>query len=125
MSGKLLLVILFIYVTLTFLGSTFEEHTTAGGDWAGNVEATNTLDFLFNVQNSITKLEVFGFEVPVPIPNGKWFSTAFRVMTLRFSFIVDNYEMVWWIILMPIALVGIMGMVLLGISIVRGNIAWS
>ena len=125
MSGKLFLVILFIYVTLTFLGSTFEEHTTVGGDWAGNVEATSTLDFLFDIKNMTQKLEVLGFETPIPIPNGEWFSTAFQVMTLRFSFIVDNYEMVWWIVLMPIAMMGLLSMVLLGVGIVRGNISWS
>lgn len=125
MSGKLFLVILFIYVTLTFLGSTFEEHTTAGGDWAGNVEATNTLDYLFDIKNATQKFEILGFETPIPIPNGEWFDTAFSVMTLRFSFIVDNYEMVWWIVLMPIAMMGLLSMVLLGVGIIRGNITWS
>jgi len=50
MSGKLLLVIIFIYVTLTFLGSTFEHHTTSA-DWAGNVEATSTMNYLFDIKN--------------------------------------------------------------------------
>ncbi len=125
MSRKLFLVILFIYVTLTFLGSTFEEHTTAGGDWAGNVEATNTLDFLFDIKNMRQKFEFLGFEASIPIPSGEWFSTAFEVMTLRFSFIVEDYEMVWWIVLMPIAMMGLLSMVLLGVGIIRGNIAWS
>jgi len=124
MSGKLFLVIIFIYVTLTFLGSTFEEHDTSA-TWAGNVEATNTLDYLFDIKNMTQKLEVLGFETPIPIPNGEWFSTAFEVMTLRFSFIVDEYEMIWWILIMPIALMGLLSMVLLGVGLIRGNIAWS
>ena len=52
MSGRFVLVIVFIYITLTFLGSTFEEHTTAGGDWAGNVEAGSRLNFLFDIKNA-------------------------------------------------------------------------
>ena len=125
MSGKLFMVIIFIYVTLTFMGSTFEEHTTAGGDWAGNTETTSTLDFLFDIKNATQKLEVLGYETPIPIPNAEWFSTAFAVMTLRFSFMIADYEMLWWILLMPIALMGILSMVLMGVGIIRGNITWS
>jgi len=124
MSGKLFLVIIFIYVTLTFLGSTFEAHSTST-DWAGNVEATSTLDYLFDIKNATQKLEVLGFETPIPIPNAEWFSTAFEVMTLRFSFIVDEYEMVWWILIMPIAMMGMLSLVLLGVGIIRGNITWA
>lgn len=125
MSGKLFMIILFIWVTLTFLGSTFEEHTTAGGDWAGNVEARSKLDFLFDIKNASQKLEILGFETPIPIPNGEWFNTAFEVITLRFSFIINDYEMVWWILLMPISMMGMLGMVLLGVGLIRGNITWA
>lgn len=124
MSGKLLLVIMFIYVTLTFLGSTFEYHTTEA-DWAGNVEATNTLDYLFNIRNITQKLEVLGVETPIPIPDSNYFDTLFSVMTLRFSFIIEDYEIVWWCLLMPIAMMGMLSLVLLGVGIIRGNIAWS
>ena len=125
MSGKLLLIIMFLYVTLTFMGSTFEEHTTAGGDWAGNVESGSKLDYIFDIKNVTQKLEVLGFETPIPMPNTQWFEAVFEVMLLRFSFIVDDYEMLWWILLMPIAMMGMLSLVLFGIGLVRGNITWS
>ena len=125
MSSKLFLVIIFIWVTLTFLGSTFEQHTTAAGTWAGNTQATTTIGYLFNIQNITTKWEVLGVETPIPVPNGEWFSKAFEVFLLRFSFIVNDYEMIWWILLMPIALMGMLSLVMLGVGLLRGNITWT
>lgn len=124
MSGKLFLVVIFIYVTLTFLGSTFEQHQTSA-TWAGNVEAGSTLNYLFDIKNVTQKLTILGWETPIPIPSGDYFSTLFGVMLLRFSFIIKDYNMLWWILLMPIALMGLLSLVMLGVGIIRGNITWS
>lgn len=124
MSGKLLLVIIFIYVTLTFLGSTYEQHNTAA-TWAGNVEGEGKLDYLFNIRNMTQKLEVVGIETPIPIPNPDYFQALFEIFTLRFSFLVGDYEMVWWTVFMPIAMMGMLSIVLLGVGLIRGNITWT
>ena len=71
------------------------------------------------------RLEVLGFETPIPIPNGEWFDALFDMLLLRFSFIIDNYEMVHYIMLLPIAVMGLISLAMLGIGIIRGNIAWS
>lgn len=124
MSGKLLLVIIFLYVTLTFLGSTYEQHDSAT-TWAGNVEGESKLDYLFNIRNMTQSLEVVGIETPIPIPNQDYFAALFEIFTLRFSFLVDNYEMVWWTVFMPIAMMGMLSIVLLGVGLIRGNITWT
>lgn len=125
MSGKLIMMILLIYIVLGFLGSTFEQQTTIAGTWAGNTEGGNTLSYLFDVRNAVTNLEVPLIEIPIPVPNEAYFAALFKVVLLRFSFLVDNYEMIWWIFFMPIAMMGIISMVTLALGIIQGNITWS
>lgn len=125
MNSKLFISIMFLWVVLSFLGATFEQATTAGGDWMGNVEGQSTINYLLDVNNMTQKYEVLGIETPIPIPDGDYFATWFRIFMLRFSFIVDDYEMVWWIVLMPIAILGVLQLATLAYGVLTGNVTWS
>lgn len=114
MNPKLILIIAFIYITLAFLGSTFEQATTAGGDWSGNVENTETLDPILTMRDIETRSESWGITGSIPLPGTSFWESIFKMATLRFSFIVGDYEMFWYIILLPIVIAGLISLALVG-----------
>tara|TARA_Y100000310_G_scaffold164294_1_gene164119 strand:+ start:3429 stop:3806 length:378 start_codon:yes stop_codon:yes gene_type:complete len=114
MNPKFILVITFIYITLAFLGSTYELATTAGGDWAGNVEGEEVLDPLYNVRNIETQSESWGILGAIPLPGEGFWSSIFKITLLRFSFLIPDYEMIWMIVLLPISVAGLISVALIG-----------
>lgn len=122
MSGKWLIFILFVYIVGMFLGATFEQHATAA-TWEGSSEGVTTLSYLMNVGNAVQQTSVLGV-IPLPIPNGEYFSTLFEVLTWQFAFMAD-YDMVYWILMLPFAIAGIFSLIMLFIGTITGNISWS
>lgn len=133
-------------IDVTTVGTTqlflYTEYLEAGGaglaytmrptpGWAGSSTGTggystspvSKLEYIINLENAFQRVEVLGF-IPLPKPNGEYFKTIFQIITLRFSFIIDNYEMIWWIVLLPIVAMGVLTMVLLVYGILTGNISW-
>ncbi len=127
MNGKWLILIVGIWITAVFLGSTFDGATSwAGSGTAGYEEAPqNTLSYLMNVKNSVQRLETGIGSFPLPMPNGEYFDRLFKVVTLQFTFMSSTYMLFYWIVLLPIALAGILCLILLVIGIAQGNISWS
>ena len=131
MSGKFLAMIVFIYIILAFLGTTFEGQTQNQGTWAGTGSGGQTISPIENVQTLGTlakggqTLSFFGVvELPVQIPG--WLGAAYRVITLQFSFLMTGgYVMFYWIFLLPIAIAGVTSFIMLFIGTIRGNISWS
>ena len=131
MSGKFLAMIVFIYIILAFLGTTFEGQTQNQGTWAGTGSGGQTVSPIQNVQTLGTlakggqTLSFFGvMELPVQIQG--WLGAAYRVITLQFSFLMTGgYVMFYWIFLLPIAIAGVTSFIMLFIGTIRGNISWS
>ncbi len=131
---KILIICVFVWVVAIFLGSTYEgagsTYTTI--TWVGSTNGTggyaatetpqNTLSYLFNMNNAVQHTPIIG-SIPLPIPNGDYFSAWYRVVTLRFSFLAD-YPMFYWIMVMPFALWSIVSLALLTMAAIRGNIVW-
>jgi hypothetical protein len=128
-------VIALIWFFGTLLGSTFSYNNTEA-TWAGSrtdqsfnkggVGQITDLQYLLDMKNAVQTVNVLGV-IPLPVPNGDYFSVAWHIMLLRFSFIVGNSygDMFWYIFLMPFALMGIAGFILTMMSIIRGNLTWT
>jgi hypothetical protein len=136
LSQKLLAIVAVIWVIGVLLGSTFSYSNTSDS-WAGTSTGqsytTNgygqysDLGYLLKFSNAFQKFSAFGTDIPLPVPNPNYFKVMFGVLTLRFSFLVSNPvgEMFWAIFLMPFSLMGVVGIVMTFLSIIRGNITWN
>ena len=94
--------------------------TGTGGYPSGPVD---TLGYLMDIRNAGYRNPLLG-DVTLPLPNPKYFEAIFNVMTLNFSFLKDDYPMVYWIFIAPFAMMGILSLVLLTYGLIRGNITW-
>ena len=127
MSNKLLGFIVMIWVFGAILGSTFEEHTAAAADWTGtdttsSYATISTLEYLMNIENAAQETDL-GI-VSIPLPNDEYFKSIFRVATLQFSFISGDYNMFYYIVLVPFVVVAVVSLVILFVGMIRGNITW-
>ena len=119
---------LFVWLVGAFLGSTYDYHNTDetwAGTGTGGYEQSpiTTLDYLMNISNVVQQNKIIG-GISIPMPNGKYFDTAFKVATWRWSFL-DGYEMFYWIFCAPFAIMGIMSIFLLSYGVLTGNISIS
>lgn len=113
--------ITFVYIMCTFMGSTFEAHT--GADWAG-VSEQSTLEYLTNMNNVTKQQDVIG-PISFLTPNGEYFKTIFRVAFLNFEFLQEpGYNMVYWILFFPLALIGVFGMLNFLYQVIQGFLPW-
>lgn len=98
----------------------------ASGGWAGTGEGgydqspVTTLQYLLNVSNAFQKIPLLG-NIPIPVPNGEYFKSAFKVITWQWSF-MDGYEMFYWIFCAPFVVMGVLSMILLVYGLITGNI---
>jgi hypothetical protein len=118
----------FVWIIGAFLGSTYDYHHTdaywAGTGTGGYSESpVTTLSYLMNISNAFQRNEIMGV-IPMPMPNGEYFSTAFKVATWQWSFL-DGYEMFYWIFCAPFAIMGVMSIMLLSYGVLTGNISIS
>ena len=126
MSNKLLGFIVMIWVFGAILGSTFESHSVeaewTGTDTTSEYATINTLEYLMNIDNAAQETDL-GI-VSIPLPNNEYFKTVFKVATLQFSFISGDYNMFYYIVLVPFVVVAVVSIVILFVGMIRGNIAW-
>ncbi len=100
----------------------------ASPGWAGTgtggygTSPVTKLEFLTKVSNAIQRIELLG-AIPFPVPNGDYFSTAFEIVTWRWSFLED-YEMFYWIFCGPFVVMGVLSMILLVYGILTGNLSF-
>ncbi len=94
--------------------------------WAGSgsggyrVAPITTIEFLFNIDNAIQRIELLG-AIPFPVPNPEYFETAWRVVTWRWSFMV-GYEMFYWIVCAPFVVMGVLSLIMLVYGVLTGNL---
>jgi len=119
---------IFVWLIGAFLGSTYDYHHTDeywAGTGTGGYEQSpiTTLSYLMNVKNAFQNNEILGV-IPMPMPNGEYFNTAYKVATWQWSFL-DGYEMFYWVFCAPFAIMGLMSLVLLAYGFLTGNISVS
>jgi hypothetical protein len=136
LSTKLLAMIAVIWVLGIIMGSTYSYNNTEA-TWSGSSSNSansvvnggsgqvTDIEYLMNYKNAVQTINVLGV-IPLPVPNGKYFEALFGIMLLRFSFLVDNpYGTMFWLVFcMPLAIMGMLGLVLTFINIIRGVVSW-
>ena len=102
LNPKWIGLIVFVWITLTFLGGTFEKHTTATGDWEGDTQETQ-LEYLMNVKNIVAQTSGVG-EVNFVLYNEEYWDSLWQMITWDFTFLRgEGYEMIRWIVFLPVA----------------------
>jgi hypothetical protein len=67
--------------------------------------------------------------IPIPVPNGKYFKTAFEVVTWDFAFLHNPdgtmaYGMFYYIFCAPFIIMGVLSLILLVYGILTGNLTY-
>lgn len=100
----------------------------ASPGWAGTGSGgyaqspISRLQYLMNVSNAVQRISLLG-AIPFPVPNGEYFSTAFKVVTWQWSF-MEGYAMFYWIFCAPFAIMGVLCMLALIYGLISGNVTW-
>lgn len=131
-------------ITVTTVGSTviylYSPYTGAGGagiaytmavspGWAGSgsggydQDPISTLGYLTNISNAFQRLPLLG-NIPLPVPSGDYFKSAFKVLTWQWSFLA-GYAMFYWIFCAPFVAMGIFSMLMLVYGLISGNLTFS
>jgi len=131
-------------ITITTVGTKqiylFSPYTGAGGagiaytmavspGWAGSGSGgyaqspTSTLEYITNISNAFQRLSFLG-NIPLPVPNGEYFNSVYKVLTWRWSFL-DDYDMFYWIFCAPFVVMGVLSMILLVYGVLTGNLTLS
>lgn len=118
---------LVLYAAYPSTGGAGMAYTMAAAPgWAGTstggyaTSPQTTLEYLTNISNVATRSTVFGV-VPMPVPNGEYFSTMFKVITWQWSFMPQD-SMFYWIFCAPFVIMGVLCMVLLVYGLITGNL---
>ena len=116
---------LFVWVTLTFLGATLEQQTNfENPDYSGQ-GTTSTLSYLTNLKNVMFDQSSTGTWSFVMI-NTKYFSTLIKCATWDFSFMqTDIGNMVRWMIFVPFTIAFLAMLAFEFITLVQGFIPWT
>ena len=115
-----------VYTGTTGAGLAYTMATSPG--WAGTGTGgytqapVTTMEYLTNVKNAFQTLSVLG-NIPIPVPNSEYFGTMFKVLTWQWSF-MQGYEIFYWIFLSPFVIAGIFSLILLGYSVLVGNLTF-
>lgn len=119
--------VIFLYSPYTGAGGAAIAYTMAvSPGWSGSGGAgydespITTLEYLTNVSNAFQRLPLLG-NIPLPVPNGEYFKSAFKVITWQWSFMVDA-DMFYWIFCAPFVVMGVLSMILLVYGIISGNL---
>ena len=98
---KWIIFLLFVWITLGFLGATLEQHT--GTTWEGITNQT-TLEYLLDMKNITYDQSATGIWSFVKL-NPAYFGVILKCMTWDFDFMqTDIGEMVRWIIFIPFSI---------------------
>ena len=141
MTGKVTGFILSIwFILMLFTGiyssvpATYNYGNGVGNFWAFSGGAndagmqsgqtpTNDITYLMGVLNVNEHAQIAG--ISIPFPNGQWFATLFRVITLQASFFTDNVSglnlmIFWWFPCLEIAILGIYTMITVFMNVLQG-----
>lgn len=116
MSYKLLAFLTGVWLIGTWLGATYEN------SWAQSAAASNPISYLLNFGNVLQVSNIGPF--PLPLPNPQYFTTLFDVITWRWSFLQGGDTAMIYQLILIFPLMGVASIVVLIISIVRGNVTW-
>jgi len=124
LNPKWIGLIVFVWITLTFLGATFEGHSTTTGDWEGDTQETQ-LEYLMNVKNVVAQTSETG-EVSFVLFNTEYFKTVWQMITWDFTFLQgEGYEIIRWIVFIPISAVISYGLLYAFIQLAQGFIPFT
>jgi hypothetical protein len=124
--------VMFLYSPYLGTGGVGVTYTMAvSPGWAGTGTAgyttgqdpISTLEYLTDISNVFQKTQLLG-NIPLPVPNGEYFKTAFNVVTWQWSFLAD-YQMFYWIFCTPFVIMGILSLILLVYGIISGNLTFT
>jgi hypothetical protein len=113
------------YTSTTAAGAAYAMQPTPG--WAGEgtggyaSSPVNKLEYLLDISNAFQRLSFAG-NLPLPVPNPKYFTAAFDVLTWKWSFLEGN-NMFYWIFCAPFVIMGVLCMILLVYGFFTGNIS--
>ncbi len=98
--------------------------TGTGGYTTG---ATTKLEYLMNVTNAVQRIPQLG-GIPFPVPNNKYFTTAFEILTWDWSFLKNPdgtraYGIFYFVFCAPFVVMGILSMILLVYGVLTGNLS--
>lgn len=134
-KGSALAMALFVWMIGIFLGSTYDGYGAAGSAyaWAGNSTADNaggyeyspamTLSYIMTGETTFQRTSELG-EVTLPKPKfSDYWNMWWAVALWDFSF-MQNFQMVRWIIFLPIGAVIISSLLMWMAKLIRGNIGF-
>lgn len=94
-----------------------------GSGTAGYAQSpVTTLEYITNISNAVQRIPLLG-NIPLPVPNGDYFKSIYRVITWQWSFMV-GYEIIYWIVFAPFVIMGVFCMLLLVYGIITGNLSF-
>lgn len=116
MSYKLLAFLTGVWLIGTWLGASYE------GSWAQSSAASTPISYLLNFGNVLQPSNIGLW--PLPIPNPQYFTTLFDVITWRWSFLQGGDTGMIYQLILIFPLMGVASLVVLILSIIRGNVSF-
>lgn len=124
MSGKWIAFYVGLYIIILILSTISTGGTVIGA--SGSQESTQ-LQYLMNISNAVQHITILGI-IPLPFPNPEYFSVLWQTLTLqpvRDLFASSGYVVFYWIVIVPIIIMGVYALVSLFMALVRGNFSWT
>ena len=123
---------LFVWAIGIFLGSTYDNQNTSAtwagsGTGSGQVAPSETLQNMGQGTEATQQNAIAG--VIKIVFNGNFWESVYRIVFWHFSFMYDtsgNFVggMFYWIFMFPFVAMGLLSILILGWSILRGNISF-
>lgn len=120
-------IVVFVWIVGVLLGATYDGYTgadfpTAGGSAGYTQSAPATkIEYLTDLSNAVQRNQLLG-AIPIPLPNIEYFKTAYQVATWKFTFF-DDYQMVYWIVILPFVIVSVFFFFALVYGVLTGNLS--
>lgn len=118
---------LLLYSPYTGTGGAGLSYTMAQSPgWSGNgtggysESPVTTLEYITNLSNAFQRLPLLG-NIPLPVPNGEYFKSIYKVITWQWSF-MEGYAMFYWIFCAPFVVMGVLSLILIVYGIITGNL---
>lgn len=123
MSGKWIAMFLGLYVVILLISATAGGGSVVVG---ADSEPMTQLSYLIRMNNAVQTLPIFG-GIPFPFPNPQYFVVLWQTITLdplQQMLVNEGYQIFYFIVVLPIVVMGIYALVSLFIGLVRGNLSW-
>jgi len=110
---KIIALVFFVWVIASVLGSLYELDTL-----------TTTEQTMINgvTYYKISTTEGTWGAIELAAGAGGWLTNTWRMAAFQFSFVTGETELVRWIIFLPLTAMVVYGLVMTGVSILRGTI---